>query len=53
MPLICDCLDQVREAMGLDPDHVSEFSDTDAKFNAIEVWCYTGMVGPPASAGHE
>ena len=34
----------VREAMGLDPDHVSEFSETDAKFNAVEEFCDDAVV---------
>jgi len=37
-------LRKVREAMGLDPDHVSEFSDTDAKFNAVEEFCDDAVV---------
>ena len=37
-------LRKVREAMGLDADHVSEFSDTDAKFNATEEFCDDAVV---------
>jgi Leucine-rich repeat (LRR) protein len=35
---------KLREAMGLDPDHVSEFSDTDAKFNATEEFCDDAVI---------
>ena len=37
-------LRKIREAMGLDPDHVSEFSDTDAKFNATEEFCDDAVI---------
>jgi Leucine-rich repeat (LRR) protein len=37
-------LRKVRMAMGLDPDHVSEFSGTDAKFNATEEFCDDAVV---------
>jgi Leucine-rich repeat (LRR) protein len=37
-------LRKIRIAMGLDPDHVSEFSETDAKFNATEEFCDDAVV---------